>query len=30
VSARVANPQAAPQIPQLLWSAETLGVSAGR
>jgi len=27
VSARVANPQAAPQIPQLLWSAETLAVA---
>jgi peptide/nickel transport system substrate-binding protein len=27
VSARVANPQAAPQLPQLLWSAETLAVT---
>jgi peptide/nickel transport system substrate-binding protein len=26
VSARVANPQPAPQLPQLLWSAETLAV----
>jgi len=27
VSARVANPQPAPQLPQLLWSAETLAVA---
>jgi peptide/nickel transport system substrate-binding protein len=29
VSPRVANPNPAPQIPQLLWSAETLALAAG-
>jgi ABC-type transport system substrate-binding protein len=28
VSARVANPRPAPQLPQLLWSADTLAVHA--
>jgi ABC-type transport system substrate-binding protein len=30
ISTRVANPQPAPQIPQLLWSADTLAVAGAR
>ena len=29
ISSRVVNPQPAPQLPQLLWSADTLGAAAG-